>query len=274
MLLKKFDSNARHLSGGLFKIKLPVTIIIGLKCVDCIIMGCDSRTTLPDGHVDDDVKKLHTIDFQDGNSAIIGESGHAEFSSRVIEMIKNKAKSRSFKDYRVVADCAQESIAELKKQIREQYAGSAEELHRHFEAHSFELIISHYWQKQAQFFTVLFEHGIPIKRDKNYYAIGCGTILADFLFSALDIRNYRSAHGMWNVVYAVEEIKKTDSRCGGRTRTALIYDHPFESHAQLCPDDDKGMAEAIKEALAFSVEFKPQWNQIVAKRIQKIAATK
>lgn len=53
-------------------------------------IACDSRTTKPDGRVDDDLRKLHAIKFADGNSAIVDESGLAESSSRVIEIMTSR----------------------------------------------------------------------------------------------------------------------------------------------------------------------------------------
>src|ERR1700733_9856998 len=187
--------------------KSPVTIIIGIKCTDAIIVAADSRTTLPNGHVNDDAHKLHKIEFADGNSAIVGESGFAEYSSRTIEIMKHLAKARPFDDYRAAADCAQAAIVELKKQIREQNPGSSEEMVRYYEGHSFELLIAQYWRKKPEFFAVQFERGIPTICHNGYAAIGCGALLADFLISRLDLSGFDTASGVWNAVYAVEEIK-------------------------------------------------------------------
>ena len=76
---------------------------------------------------------------------------------------------------------------------------------------------------------------------------------------------------MWTAVYAVEEVKKFDSRCGGRTRAALITNKNGLSHSIVNPDDAP-MDEAIKEALAFSDESKIKWRDTAEERIRAVIA--
>lgn len=186
-------------------------------------------------------------------------------------MIKSSASQQKFSDYRTVASCAEKAISELKQQIREQYKGTAEELQKHFEAYSFELMIAHYWKDEPYIYTLNFVSGIATKKDRDYCAIGCGWILADFLISRLDLSEFSTGHGMWTAVYAVEEIKKFDSRCGGRTRAAVVIDLDGMSKAQVTEDDD-GMKEAIAEALAFADESKSEWRKIAQHRIENLVA--
>jgi 20S proteasome alpha/beta subunit len=253
------------------RLKSPVTIIIGIKSTNGIVIACDSRTIDPSGYVNDYAQKLHTIHFQDGNSAIIGEAGNAEFSSRAVEMITSSASQQKFGDYRTVATCAENAISDLKQKIREQYKGTAEELQKHFEAYNFELMIAHYWNTRPYIFTLNFATGMATKKDREYCAIGCGWILADFIISRLDVSNFDSGQGMWTAIYAVEEIKKLDSRCGGRTRCGVITNNPSGlSIAECGVDNDATMQEAINEALSFSEDVKSQWKNVARHRIAQL----
>ena len=251
-------------------IKSPVTIIIGIKCKTGIVVACDSRTTDPQGYVDDTAMKLHVIAFNDGNSGIVAEAGHAEFSSRAVEMIAQLAKDRPLNDYRSLASCAEQAVSELKQKIREQFKGSGEELQRHLEAYSFELMLIHYWEGKPLIFTMRSEFGMATKKDKNYCAIGCGWILADFIISRIDLQDIATGGGIWTAVYAVEEIKKFDSRCGGKTRSAIARFVDGKSIAQISLD--LGMDEAIKEAQDFSEKAKTEWKAVVEDRINTVIA--
>jgi hypothetical protein len=93
------------------------------------------------------------------------------------------------------------------------------------------------------------------------------TILADFLISRLELSGFGTGHGMWTAIYAVEEIKKIDNRCGGRTRSALIKNNDGHSIAEIC-EDDGGMREAIKKALEFS--DKAKWKAVAQDRINNL----
>lgn len=254
------------------KLKSPVTIIIGIKCLQAILIACDSRTIYPSGYVDDDAHKLHLIEFADGNSAIIAEAGNAEFSSQAVEMILSSAADQKISDYRTVATCAEKAVSALKQKVRDQYKGTAEELQKHFENYAFELMIAHYWQDEPYIFTLNFVTGLATKRDKDYCAIGCGQVLADFLISRIDLSLFGTAHGMWTIAYAVEEIKRFDSRCGGRTRAALIATKGGISNAILY--EDEAMQEAIDEAVAFSNESKENWSTTARERIKSIVLKK
>jgi len=253
--------------------KSPVTIVIGIKCKrsNGIVVVCDSRTTDPLGYFKDNVLKLHAIEFKNGHGAILAEAGNAEFSGRAIEIISQTAKDQDFTDYRAAASCAESAVADLKQKIRAQYQGTAEELQKHFEAYAFELMIAHYWQGNPYIFTLSFVTGIASKKDGLYCAIGCGWVLADFVISRLDLTEFGTAQGMWTAVYAVEEIKKLDLRCGGRTRAALITDEKGISKAVVL-EDDKAMAETIDEALDFSEWSKAQWQQTSVRRIERVIA--
>ena len=249
-----------------------MTIIIGIKCLNGIVVACDSQTTSQSGYKDDKAEKLHAIELQDGNQFIVGEAGSADFSSRALEIMSALAKKRTMEDYRSVAKCAEDSIAELRQHVRNQNKGSSsEELQNLFELNAFEWMIAHYYDGKPYIFTLGFTDGLAIKRDKLHSAIGCGCILAEFLISRLDLSGFGSGHGMWTAVYAVEEVKKFDSRCGGRTRAALITNKNGLSHSIVNPDDAP-MDEAIKEALAFSDESKIKWRDTAEERIRAVIA--
>jgi len=254
------------------KQKSPVTIIIGIKCVNGMVVACDSRTTDTMGHINDDAEKLHVVKFKDGNLAIVGEAGNSVMSSIAVEQILSLAKERSMNDYRAVALCAEEAVAKVKQKVRTQFQGTAEELQKHFEAYAFELMLAHYYETEPYIFTLDSCLGLAAKKDKLYSSIGCGWQLADFIIARLDLSEFGTGHGMWTAVYAVEEIKKCDSRCGGKTRAAIIAtDNAGKSYAEVCKAD-AAMQEAIDEALSFSEASKAQWRKTADARIHDLIA--
>lgn len=245
-----------------------MTIVIGIKCASGIVVACDSRTTDPTGLVRDNANKIHVITFQDTNTAIVAEAGNEALSSRTVEMISTIAKERRIIDYRTMASCAEESVAQLKHQIREQYRGTSEELQRHFESYAFELMIAYYHEGRPYLFTLDFVQGLAIKRDRLHHSIGCGSMLADFLLDGIDVVNFGTGEGMWTAVYAVEEVKKFDPRCGGKTRSAVIK---YENGLSVSfISADAPMSVAVSEALAFSAERRLEWQQTALKRIEAV----
>jgi 20S proteasome alpha/beta subunit len=254
--------------------KPPVTIIIGIKCRKGVVVACDSQTTYSTGHVDRNVKKLHSFTFKDGNGFLVGEAGCVDSASRTKEIIQALAKDRELKDYRSAATCVEDAIKDVKALMRAQMPGStSDELTRHFDMNGFQFLIVSYFNGEPHMFTVDLGAGLATKVNGAYCAIGCGSILADFLIQRLDLSGFDTAHGMWTATYAVEEIKNFDSRCGGRTRAGLVINENGLSKAIVC-EDDVGMDEAIKEAQDYAKESKLQWIAVANDRIQAIIAKK
>jgi 20S proteasome alpha/beta subunit len=204
------------------KVKAIVTILIGLKSNDSIILVADSRTTEDTGLVRDNAQKIFVVTFNDGNSVLVGCAGNDMLSKRVLECLQHKAPTRPLDDYRAAADLVQECVSEVKGVMRGQFHGTSEELQRHFADYSFELMIAHYWQGKPQIFTLLFEQGIAVSQEKLYLALGCAAPLADYLIRPLDMRQYREDHMLWTGLFAVETIKDVDPRCGGPTQSGVV----------------------------------------------------
>jgi len=254
--------------------KSPVTIIIGIKCLKeggrGIIITCDSRTTDEAGYCNDHAEKLNVVTFQDGNSVVVAEAGNADFSNLAIEQFINLAAKEKLSDYRSAAECLGSAVAKLKDKVREQQRGTAEELQKYLVNHSFELMLAYYWDGKPLIFTLQLEDGLPVLKKPLYCAIGCGRVLADFIISRVDMSHgFDTGAAMWLGAYAVEEIKKLDTRCGGKTKSAVIEYRDGKSVSIVQPDSP-AMDEVIKEALDFADVQKRNWTHLIRDRINDV----
>jgi hypothetical protein len=247
--------------------KSPVTIIIGMICEQAMCVVCDSRTTETTGLVHDDTQKLHAVRFRDGSEALIARAGNDPLSARVLEIISNTAQATDFQDYRAAAELAERAVEEIKVKMRKQFVGTSEELQKHFEAHSFELLIANYFNGKPYLFTLQFELGQAVLVLREYVSIGCGWILADFLLGSLNVRQYHISNAIWTAVYAVEEIKKFDPRCGGQVRAGILRCVDGKSDAFIVAE--KRMNDIAAEVGAFSAKQAKDW---VEKVDQALAA--
>lgn len=204
------------------KPKFTVTVITAFATDSLIIVASDSRTTNPDGSISDSAKKVETIKLSGRNKILVAQAGHAQLASRAIEILIRKATDIPLTDYRTVADLTAAAIEELKSDIRRQFQGTAEELQRHFATYPFELLLAHFFKGQPYIFTVDFELGVVIKRDaKKIVSIGCGYLLADYCLNALDVKRLSDFEAIAAGIYAVEEVKRVDSRCGGPVQVGM-----------------------------------------------------
>jgi len=137
--------------------------------------------------------------------------------------------------------------------------------------HSFELMLAYYWGGKPYIFTLKLEAGLPVLEPAIYCAIGCGHVLANFIISRVDMtRGFDTGAGMWLGAYAVEEIKKLDSRCGGKTRSATVEYKDNKSVSIVSPSDCHAMDEMIKEALDFAEIQKRAWTHLIRDRIAEV----
>lgn len=250
--------------------KAPVTIVVSIICTDGIVVVCDSRTTDPSGIVRDDAWKLNVISFADGNSGIIGVAGNDDLSSKTVEIIAAFAKHRKLDDYRALATCAEDAVKEIKGQLRGQYKGTGEELQRHFKHHAFELLIAYYFEGVPYTFTLDFALGSATLKKRLYVSIGCGWQLADFLISPLEVESFAISHGMWTGIYAVEQIKKFDGRCGGPTQGSVVRWKGSKSVASLT--NQAAMKDAEEEMSIVAAEAKYRWVEMAHKSMQRALA--
>jgi len=105
--------------------------------------------------------------------------------------------------------------------------------------------------------------GVAQKRDQLSCSIGCGSILADFLIDGLDLTSFNTAHGMWTAVYAIEEIKKFDGRCGGKTRGSIVKSDAQTNLSVAKLGTDESLASGIEIALECSDEENKRWKKTV-----------
>jgi len=250
------------------KHKTPVTIIIGIKCKNGILMACESRTSDPKtGVIHDDAQKLETVLLNDGNGVFIGQAGNDDLSHRAIEIIRSKAERVAMSDHRTVADIAQDACVELKGQLRQQYFGTGEEQQKHFETYAFELMIAYYYREKPYIFTLDFALGQARQQSRDYVSIGCGAILADFLLRSLNVRDYSTRHAIWTAMYTIEEIKKCDGRCGGPTNVGVVTIKDGKSHIYTAAQEWLG--DYTQEVQEFSLRHGLEWKQKIESAVEE-----
>jgi 20S proteasome alpha/beta subunit len=242
-----------------------VTIVTALICKKGIVLASDSRTTNPDGTHRDDTKKISILKFADGNEALVAQAGNADLGERVVEILTSMASTIPLNDRRAGADAAQDAISELKNQLRLQFKGTAEELQKHLNDYHFELMLVYFFEEVPCIFTLDLVLGQSIPKKYSIYSIGCGSILADFCLKGFEVEKMPFNHAMTTAIYAIEEVKQFDSRCGGETQIGKCEFKDGRSKALLI---DSGMTENLRELIVYdAAKAKAQWQQEIQRLI-------
>jgi hypothetical protein len=157
---------------------------------------------------------------------LIAEAGEASLSGRAVDFFKQLSAGKDISDYRTAADLALEALAKVRQELRKQHFDcGAEELNRIIrdQGLNFQLMIAHYHDAKPYIFTVNFETGSSKKCVHQFEAIGCGSGIATYILNRFGIgKDFPFQHGMLAALYTIEETKKVDPFCGGRTRLAVI----------------------------------------------------
>lgn len=266
-----------------------VTIVSVLVSKSAMIMASDSRTTSEDERtIRDDTQKIHALRLSDGFSFLVGQSGNDDLGARAVEIMTDMASSTTIGDYRTCAELAQTAVARLKTELREQFKGTSEELQRHFESHNFELLLAHYHKLEKDklpkplIFTLKFSLGSARLQQKQFVSIGCGSPIADFISDKFSISQCDWTQTAGIAVYVVEQVKKFDPRCGGRTQigsTEIMVGHISPAviiHETLVDDLSKAVDEIGKEISAAQnskmTEVLEKLKTIMTPRVDKIKA--
>ena len=257
------------------KRKALVTIVVGLVGANSIVLVSDSRTTKPDGTIDDEAQKISIINLKDVQ-ALVAQSGNADFSSRAVDILTQKASEKSLDDYRTIADLAQEAVKELKHQIRNQYESfkcSMEEFQKHFSDYDFSLMIAHYdHHRKPRIFTIDFLSGIAVERKKEKVTMGCGANLADFLLSCFEVKTMGLGSCSTSGVYVVEQVKKFDARCGGKTRIGSTW---FSARTDDPPAitlvEDQRVQDIVEGTAKIDKTIKDDWKKKIYDVVKEVA---
>lgn len=196
-----------------------VTIIIGIICKDGIVVAADSRTTLDTGGNRDDTEKVHLIQMKK-RRAIIGRSGHDHLSSRVIFDLEKKAQHFTPTDYRSVAELA-DSVVEGSRNVLRELADNQAELQKRFTDYPMTFLLGYYYKRQPYLFKLDLLLGLSSPTKSGHLAIGCAAPLADYILKDVDTSQMTPEQALVLAIYAVEEVKQNDARCGGPTRVGI-----------------------------------------------------
>ena len=125
-----------------------------------------------------------------------------------------------------------------------------------------------------------------IHRNK-FVSIGCGAPIADFILDGFDIPSLDYSQTVATAIYCVNQVKKFDPRCGGRTQVASAEKVFFESnnsymtpvvelHEDFVDDFTQATAEIEKDFSALQHKMMngimDKMQKYVAPRIEKAKA--
>ena len=255
-----------------------VTVVVGLICNNAVVLASDSQTAdVETGRTIRNVAKIFKVEFADGNTGLLAQSGHDDTANNVVEIILEKAKETPLLVHpRSFAELVEDAVGSLKRRLRKQFVGTDLEFQKHCLDYNFELMTAHYFKDQPQVFTVSFVLGLAnrARSEQPYAIIGCGAELAKFFLDRLDIPDMQLGEAIASAIYTVEEVKKSDLRCSGPTKAAYTVlpkaTSPSRSTMTAIVNREE-VEEWVQKLIPFDKKIKAEWKRGLTEMVYGVA---
>lgn len=203
----------------------PVTIIVGIKCKNAIVLASDSQLTYGTAKRTD-ISKIATIRFK-GLEVLVAQSGSVLLSGRYIDILSEMAKVIIPDSPEMLGKIAQDAMMALRNELRAiHFNCTSEELDGILlrKGTECEIMLGFFLQSEPHIYTIDIRQGIYQAAPTFYEAIGCGSALGQYLLAehATPEMDYKFARVI--AIYVVETVKKHDAFCGGPTKVGTIRD--------------------------------------------------
>lgn len=201
----------------------PVTLIIGIKCKDAVILASDSQISNGTSRRTDSAK-METVTFG-GHPLIVAQSGDLVLSNRYVDIFSRLAEGASVVTGDEIGACAQKAMLNLRMEIREQHFGiSSQELDDALlkSGSQVAIMIGFFYNKTPHLITISLSQPIYRRSRFHYEAEGCGDTLGNYLLAEHTVPNMEKELAATLAVYVVETVKRFDHYCGGPTRIGIL----------------------------------------------------
>lgn len=222
-----------------------------------IVLASDSQTTF--GATKSlDAKKISIVQFAN-NSILVAQAGAVDLADRVIEIMREKAKSVPMETSETAARIAQESIREVRNHLTELNKGcnfSDDAWKRFFrDENAFALLLGYYLNGKPYLFTIDIDWCLPIPIKNSYKAIGCGADLGEFLLREHWQADPDFAYSEVIATSVIEKVVDNMDGCGRPTWVAIT--NPFSK--------DENTASERTDAFI----CRREWTDAVAKELKE-----
>lgn len=219
-----------------------MTIAIGIRCEDGVILACDSQAEFGRGVA---VKRLNANKIYKVNktSAIVGAgiTSHIEKAVDTIKFALNeearkKGAELSKEEYVDTIETAMTALHKTYNITRSEYLGRREE------EDFFNPILIFTGQsqeetgkeeKEREYCLFIIHYNGMVESIDDYGTVGSGAAYAELLLKNYYLEGIKVNEAIPIAVYVINEVKEIDPNCGGPTRLGALDAEGFTEHKQL-----------------------------------------
>lgn len=201
----------------------PMTLLIGIKCKDAVVMASDSQLTSYSSKRTDS-PKLETVSFSDF-PVMVAQSGDLVLSNRFVDILSKMAEGRSVESPDEIGGLAQLAMRTLRSEQRELHFGvSSEELDEIYRKRGTQvgIMLGFFLKNAPHLITINLSEATYRKSRFHFEAEGCGASLAEYLLAEYTTAEMDVRTASIVALYVVEVVKRYDAMCGGPTKISVL----------------------------------------------------
>jgi 20S proteasome alpha/beta subunit len=236
-----------------------MTIIVGIKCRDGLVLASDSQTTYGTSKRLD-TKKISLVHFEDG-AALVAESGPASMSGEALRLLQKKATTQKISTDDSPALLAVDAMRELRKGQSALYPGrhSLDEWKKFYTTEGrTELAVAYWFGGKVELYTITLDECVPSKVQGHFAAAGCGGDLAEYLLGEFCPKGLTCSLAAVVASYVVEMVKQHDACCGGPTGIGMITENPPDLKALIDAKEEIMTPPECRRFRNYTVGLLPQ----------------
>ncbi len=240
-----YNKNVRYEKNGFKTVRVPMTIVIGAKCSDGVVIGSDSKGVKFPSNTITEEDKIFSV-----GDTIVGCAGNSHYTAHIVENLQYAYDENTPQNSQEMSTLYKNVIETLyREDFFNEYGKFKRTLRRNEEDKSiieemctnffertereldFQLIYgSTYTNKgvlDLGLYTTCIKDRYPSPVN-TYYPIGVGDKIADYILPRVYDKNTTVAEMIPLVVYVIDQTKKIDNDCGGQIKIKAVTKNGIE----------------------------------------------
>lgn len=203
-----------------------MTIGIGIICGDCIMLACDSQTTVGVSKISG--QKLEIIDFADSR-IVLTYANFDDPAQMAIDCIRRRARDQKIENTESVKTVCIEGLKDVRKhfwELDKLDRLTDDQLADYFRKKDCTLLIGFYCNRKPNLFRIDLSQCIARDAKSHVESIGVGGELGHYLLAELVNEDLVFGEAYPLAIHIVEQVIAHVEGCGYPTRVGLVFPVP------------------------------------------------
>lgn len=234
-----------------------MTLLVGIKSTDGVVLASDSQVTTGTGKRTDSTK-MENVEFSNF-PVLVAQAGSVLLTNRFVDIFRQLADKVAAKTPDEVGRVAQTAMRMLRTELRElHFDCSSEELSGILlkSGDQAAVMMGFFMDEKPHLITINLDYATYQKSRFDFETEGCGAPLGQYILTEYSSPTMDVYAATMAAIYTVEMVKKHDAYCGGPTRVGVLKD--FEGMPSIVSYDSSKIAACAAYLAKADLSAKPE----------------